>query len=164
MAANGAHGGTSAGEDPVSPVTGLGEETWFSYPVRASGVELQSIADSSLGCHSPSCHCHMASGDTSVPVWLGLLCWLHAQAAHPGHLYWGALALGGQSPRCPPSPSWPGERSGTCRGTRAIAPEPSSPSETWGGPAMGLCRSLPPAHRLARSPHQHRWQRLGTAA
>lgn len=122
-----------------------GLETWFSHPVPASGGEHQSITDSSPSHHSPSCPCHVASGDDSVPVWLWLLRWPHAQAARPGHLFSGALALGGQPAHCPLSPPWPGERSGTHRGSRAITPKPSGPSETWGGPATGLRVSLLPA-------------------
>lgn len=115
-----------------------GLETWFSHPVPASGRDHQSITDSSPSHHSPSCPCHVASGDDSVPVWLWLLWWPHAQAAQPDHLLSGALALGGQTAHCPLSPPWPGKRSGTHRGSHAITPKPSGPSETWGGPAMGL--------------------------
>lgn len=36
-------------------------------------VTVKSITDSSPSHHSPSCPCHVASGDDSVPVWLWLL-------------------------------------------------------------------------------------------
>lgn len=39
----------------------------------------------SLGSHSPSCHCHVASADIGVPIWLGLLHWPLTQA-QPGQL------------------------------------------------------------------------------
>lgn len=47
--------------------------------------EHQSITGSYLGCHSSSCHCHVAAAYTGIPIWLGLFHWPLTQA-QPGQL------------------------------------------------------------------------------
>lgn len=61
------------------------DRAWRPAPPTQCGHQLniKSITDSYLGCHSSSCHCRVASADIGVPIWLGLLHWPFPQA-QPG--------------------------------------------------------------------------------
>lgn len=80
VAANGAHRDALARANSVS-----NDRAWRPAPPTQCGHQLniKSITDSYLGCHSSSCHCRVASADISVPIWLGLLHWPFPQA-QPG--------------------------------------------------------------------------------